>query len=113
MFARLDIDVLAMSRWSFKIEYGSTAYWLGVALLVVVLLLVLAKVREVWWEIHDVEEPDSPDDRLRAFQIAHAAGELDDAEFERVQKQLGKPAPPGPVPEKTKTLGDGPSEPAK
>jgi hypothetical protein len=97
-----------MSRFSVQIEYGSTAYWLGVGALVVLLVLAFVKARQVWWEIHDVEEPDSPDDRLVAFQIAHAAGELDDEEFERVQKQLTKLAGSQPATDTTKTLRERP-----
>jgi hypothetical protein len=35
-----------------------------------------------------VEEPDSPGDLLASFEQAHAAGELDDEEFERVRARL-------------------------
>ena len=37
----------------------------------------------MWEDIHDVEEPDSPADLLATFEEAHAAGEMDDEEFER------------------------------
>ena len=45
----------------------------------------------MWEEIHDVEEPDSPTDLLESFEEAHAAGELDDEEFERVRRRLVGP----------------------
>ena len=45
----------------------------------------------MWEEIHDVEEPDSPDDLLETFEEAHAAGELDDEEFARVRRRLASP----------------------
>jgi len=68
-------------------------YYVGLAILIVVLLLALAKAFREWQEIHDVEEPDSPADLLESFKEAHAAGELDDEEFERVRQRLsGKAA---------------------
>ena len=58
--------------------------YIGVAFLAVLLIFCLVKAYRVWEEIHDVEEPSSPDDLLESFEQAHLAGELDDDEFERV-----------------------------
>jgi len=66
--------------------------YIGVALLAVLLVALLIKAYRVWEEIHDVEEPDSPGDLLASFEQAHAAGELDDEELERVRARL-QPAP--------------------
>jgi hypothetical protein len=66
-------------------------YYAGLALLVVLLLIALVKAYRVWEEIHDVEEPDSPADLLESFEEAHAAGELDDEELERVRRLLAGP----------------------
>jgi hypothetical protein len=63
-------------------------YYIGLALLVAVALVALYKAYRVWEEIHDVEEPDSPADLLQSFSQAHAAGELDDDEFDRVRRRL-------------------------
>jgi len=62
--------------------------YIGLALLAVLLVVLLVKAYRVWGEIHDVEEPDSPGDLLASFERAHAAGELDDEEFERVRARL-------------------------
>jgi uncharacterized membrane protein len=74
--------------WAMEIKYGTPAYWIGLGMLVVVLLVALLKGYREWQEIHDVEEPDSPDDLLRSFREAHARGELDDDEFQRVERRL-------------------------
>lgn len=79
---------VAMHGWNWAIKYGTPAYWLGLALLSVVLLFALLRAYREWQEIHDVEEPDSPDDLLRSFRAAHALGELDDDEMQRVERRL-------------------------
>jgi uncharacterized membrane protein len=63
-------------------------YYVGLAILTVLLVVALVKAYRMWEEIHDVEEPDSPIDLLETFEEAHAAGELDDEEFERVRRRL-------------------------
>ena len=55
------------------------------------------KAYRMWEELQDVAEPDSPADLLETFEVAHAAGELDDQEIERVRRRLAGPAA-GPVP---------------
>ncbi len=65
--------------------------YIGLALLAVLLVVALIKAYRVWEEIHDVEEPSSPDDLLESFEQAHRAGELDDAELERVRARLASP----------------------
>jgi hypothetical protein len=66
--------------------------YVPLGVLVVLLAASLLKAVRVWEEIHDVEEPDTPGDLLASFEQAHAAGELDDAEFARVREQLGAAA---------------------
>jgi hypothetical protein len=80
----------AITRWFWQIQYGTPAYWFFLGLLVVVLLFALLRVYREWQEIHDVEEPDSPDDLLRSFREAHALGELDDDEMKRVERRLSQ-----------------------
>jgi uncharacterized membrane protein len=70
-------------------------YYVGLALLVVLLVIAVVKAYRVWEEIHDVEEPDSPAELLESFEEAHAAGELNDEEYERVRRLLASPAPEG------------------
>jgi len=84
-----------MRGWTLEIKYGTPAYWIGLGLLVVVLLVALIKGYREWQEIHDVEEPDSPDDLLRSFREAHALGELDDDEFQRIERRLSSSSPSG------------------
>jgi hypothetical protein len=67
--------------------------YIPLALLAVFLVASLIKAVRVWGEIHDVEEPDAPDDLLAAFQQAHAQGELDDDEFARVSEKLAGSSP--------------------
>jgi len=73
--------------------------YIGLALLAVLLVVALVKAYRVWEELHDVEEPDSPVDLLASFEQAHAAGELDDEELERVRERL----------ERSPTIGKHPS----
>jgi hypothetical protein len=84
-----------MRGWTLQIDYGTPAYWIGLGLLVAVLLVALIKGYREWQEIHDVEEPDSPDDLLRSFREAHAMGELDDDEFQRVERRLSSSSASG------------------
>jgi uncharacterized membrane protein len=67
-------------------------YYLGLAILMVLLLVALVKAYRTWEEIHEDEEPDSSRDLLEKFVEAHAAGEMDDEEFERVRQRLGGPS---------------------
>jgi hypothetical protein len=66
--------------------------YIGLAVLAALLVFVLIKAYGVWQEIHDVEVPDSPQDLLASFEQAHAAGELDEAELERVRARLRRSA---------------------
>jgi hypothetical protein len=90
-------------------------YYLGLAILLILLTVAVVKSYGMWEEIHDVEEPDSPTDLLEAFEEAHAAGELDDAELERVRRRLaGTPPPlppnsPAPTPEPGTNQSERPS----
>jgi hypothetical protein len=61
---------------------------LPVILLTVLLVALLIQAHRIWQEIHEVDEPVSPDDLLSSFEQAHADGELDDEEFERVRLKL-------------------------
>ncbi len=63
-------------------------YYVGLAILGVLMLVALIKAYQMWEEIHEVEEPDSPTDLLKSFEDARTAGELDDEEFERVRQRL-------------------------
>jgi hypothetical protein len=90
-------------------------YYLGLAVIVAIVIGVLIAAYRTWEEIHDVEEPDSPADLLESFRQAHAEGEIDDQELERVRSLLGagvvgaagKPAANGPS--ESPAAGDRPS----
>jgi hypothetical protein len=71
--------------------------YIPLGLLTVLLAVLLFKAVQVWGEIHDVEEPDSPGDLLASFQQAHADGELDDAELARLREQLSSAGALGAV----------------
>jgi hypothetical protein len=62
--------------------------YLPLALFVVLLAVLLTKAVRVWQEIHEVEEPATPDELLASLEDAHAAGDLDDDEIARVRQQL-------------------------
>jgi hypothetical protein len=87
-------EAIRGSLW--QTNYGTRAYWIGLGLLVIVLILVVCKAYREWQEIHDVEEPDSPDDLLQSFREAHALGELDDDEMRRVEQRLSNGLAPLP-----------------
>jgi hypothetical protein len=69
----------------------SPPYYLGLGILLVLMVVALVKAYQMWEELHDVEEPDSPIDLLESFEEAHAAGELDDEELARVRQRLAGP----------------------
>jgi uncharacterized membrane protein len=86
------INVIAAAQLR-GLSVSPVYYYVGLGFLVVLLVVALVKAYRVWEEIHDVEEPDSPADLLESFEEAHAAGELDDEEFERVRQRLKEPPP--------------------
>ena len=49
-------------------------YYLGLAVLVVLMLVALVKAYREWQDFHDVEEPASSADLLASFEEVHAAG---------------------------------------
>ena len=67
---------------------GGVIYYVGLAVVVVILLGTLIAFYRTWEEIHEDEEPDSPQDLLESFRLAHAAGQIDDRELERVRALL-------------------------
>jgi hypothetical protein len=64
------------------------SYYLKAALLLIAVIVSLVAAYRVWEELHDVEEPDSPDDLLASFEQARAEGALNDQELDRVRQQL-------------------------
>jgi hypothetical protein len=72
------IAAAAMGRW----------YYVGLAVIVAILVGTLIAAYRTWQEIHDVEEPATPADLLESFAQAHAEGELDATEFDRVRRLL-------------------------
>jgi hypothetical protein len=79
-----------------SLEISPQYYYVGLALLIVMMVIALVKAYRVWEEIQDVEQPDSPADLLKSFEEARAAGELNEDEMDRVRKQLARAAMPAP-----------------
>jgi uncharacterized membrane protein len=75
-----------------RVGVSPSYYYVGLGVLVVLMLVAGIKAYRMWEELQDVAEPDSPADLLETFEEAHAAGELDDQEFERVRRRLASPA---------------------
>ena len=79
--------------------YGST-YYTGLAVVAVVVVIAAVGFYRVWLDVREDEEPASPVEVLESFQRAHAAGEIDDQELERVTRVLApgrfKPQPRKP-----------------
>ncbi len=70
-------------------------YYLGAALLAVVVVFAILKARSVYEEIHEDIEPEHPQEILRTLEDAHHQGELDAEEFARVKSMLeGSARPP-------------------
>jgi len=63
-------------------------YYIGLVLLVIIMTALLVHAYRVWEELHDVEDPDSPSDLLDSFEQAHAEGDLDAQELDRVRRLL-------------------------
>ena len=74
------------------------SYYLGLVLLLVAVVVAVVKARGVWAELNEVIEPDQPQDLLRSFEEAHAAGEIDDQELARVKARLAGGSTEGPSP---------------
>jgi hypothetical protein len=85
---------------------GVVSYYVGLAVLVILLVIALVAAYRVWSEIHDVEEPDSPEDLLESFEQAHAAGVLDDRELARVRWRLTGDSTRGDAPQREGLSGD-------
>src|SRR4051794_5339981 len=65
-----------------------TSYYIGLALLTILVFILLVYAYRVWAEIHEDIEPETPGDLLDTFKEAHAAGELDAEELSRVRQLL-------------------------
>lgn len=63
-------------------------YYVGLAVVVVVVTFALVAFYRTWTEVREDEEPDTPEDILESFIEAHSAGEIDDQELERVRTLL-------------------------
>lgn len=63
-------------------------YYAGLAVVVGVTMVAIVVFYREWQEMHDVEEPDRPQDILNSFVQAHAQGDLDAGELERVRRLL-------------------------
>jgi len=63
--------------------------WLIPFLLMIVALLVgLWKARNLWEEINEDEDPATDSERLRELEAAHAEGEIDTEELQRIRQLL-------------------------
>lgn len=103
-----DMQLFATTLFQ-RLGISARYYYICLAILVVVLIFAIVKAHGVWEEINDVEEPDSPEDLLEAFEEAHATGELDDEEYERVKSMLAtQPGGKGPDLSQPTPLEDAP-----
>jgi uncharacterized membrane protein len=90
----IEITAWALTGPLRSLKISPQYYYVGLALLIVMIVIALVKAYRVWEEIRDVEEPDSPADLLQSFEEARAAGELNEEEMERVRQQLARSAMP-------------------
>lgn len=81
--ASTTVGVLAVAR----VDTG-LIYYVGLAVVVAIVIGTLAAFFRIWMEIHEDEEPDTPEELLESFQEAHAAGEIDERELARVREVL-------------------------
>lgn len=65
-----------------------TSYYVGLALLTTLVIVLLVYAYRVWAEIHEEIEPESPRELLNTFEEAYAAGEIDQEELSRVRNLL-------------------------
>lgn len=70
-----------------RVDAGAI-YYVGLAVIVLILVGTLIAFYRTWVEIHEDEEPNSPQDLMESFREAHAAGQIDDGELERVRRLL-------------------------
>jgi FtsZ-interacting cell division protein ZipA len=78
------VDIFAaISTWEFLARR-----YLPIILLAIVLVALLIKAHRLWQEIHEVDEVVTTDELLDSLEQAHADGELDDEEIERVRMRL-------------------------
>ena len=75
--------ILAVGR----VDSGAV-YYVGLAVVVAIMIGSIIAFYRTWAEIHEDLEPDTPQDLLDSFREAHAAGEIDDRELERVRNLL-------------------------
>lgn len=63
-------------------------YYIGLAVVALVLVVAVIWFYRVWSEIREEEEPDSPEEILESLREAYEAGELDEGELRRVEELL-------------------------
>ena len=89
-------------------------WYVPLALLLLALMVGLIRVRSLWEEIHEEEDPATERERLNELERAYAAGELDAEEFRKVRDLLvgselaNAPAPLRTRPAKGPGLADAP-----
>lgn len=78
-------------------------YYVGLAVVVAIMIGTIIAFYRTWDEMHEDLEPDSPRELLESFREAHAAGEIDDRELERMRTlletgdgEVAAAVPPGP-----------------
>ncbi len=77
-------------HWVFAAARMDTGvvYYVGLAIIVAIMIGTIIAFYRTWAEIHEDTEPDSPQELFEAFREAHAAGQIDDRELERVRGLL-------------------------
>lgn len=66
-------------------------WYLAFGLLSCAIVIGVVVAVRLWREIHEDEEPATNEELLAEFRQAHAAGEIDEAEFQRVTALLTTP----------------------
>jgi uncharacterized membrane protein len=78
------------SPWVFALGGSTFYYYGGLVLLVAAMIWAAVVAHRSWEEAHEELDPATREELLDAFVQARAEGELDEEEFARIRRRLGK-----------------------